>query len=84
MNGTIQLLKFLYLALFSKHYANISDLSSFSFFFFSITILIYSDLRLEINRARTNIYNNDRMHLHKTRLAIFHYFSFFFFLHLQV
>ena len=78
MNGTIQLLKFLYLALFSKHYANISDLSSFSFFFFSITILIYSDLRLEVNRDRTNIYNNDRMHLHKTRLGIFHYFSFFF------
>lgn len=24
----------------------------------SITILIYSDLRLEVNRARTNIYNN--------------------------
>lgn len=68
-------------------------------FFFSthssITILIYSDLRLEVNRARTNIYNNDRMHLHKTRLAIFHnnrhlyrfafivFFSFLF-LHLQV
>lgn len=61
-------------------------------FFFSthssITILIYSDLRLEVNRARTNIYNNDRMHLHKTRLAIFHnnrhlyrfvFYSFFFF-----
>lgn len=58
----------------------------------SITILIYSDLSLEVNRARTNIYNNDRMHLHKTRLAIFHnnrhlyrfVFIIFLFLHLQV
>ena len=50
MNGTIQLLKFSYLALFSKHYVNISDLSSFCIVIVhSIPLMLNSVLNKETN-----------------------------------